>query len=40
MIGDYINAAHSEEQREALLQTVEAFRAEVPDLTKASLAHC
>ena len=40
MIGDYIYAAHSEEQREALLQTVQAFREEVPDITKASLAKC
>ena len=40
MIGDYIHAAESEEQRAALLQMVEAYRAKVPDLSKASLANC
>ena len=33
LISDFINVAESEEQREALLQTV-------PDLTKAILAKC
>ena len=38
LISEFINVA--EEQREALLQTVEHYRATVPDLTKASLAKC
>ena len=40
LISDFINVAESEEQREALLRTVEHYRATVPDLTKASLAKC
>ena len=40
LISDFINVAESEGQREALLQTVEHYRATVPDLTKASLAKC
>ena len=37
---DFINRVESEEQREALFQVVEDFRARVKDTTKASLKLC
>ena len=40
MITEFLNKTESEEQRQALLQTVEYFRSEVTDLTKKSLAKC
>ena len=40
MLGDFKDMAESEEQKQAVLQTVEYYRSLVPDCTKASLANC
>ena len=40
LITDYLNKTNSEEQRQALLQTVEYYRALVPDTKKESLKMC
>ena len=38
LISDFIDKAEDEEQRMALIQSIEHYRATVPDLSKASLA--
>ena len=40
MITEYLNKTEDEEQHHALLQTVEYYRALVPDLIKKALVEC